>query len=808
MDNQARRSANGGRRSVNVNINNDSSTIDQQIAYVHNYNDYKLDPSASPAERFAKALKLLAGKMPREAEKIISEAVQDGCRSNEVAYYWALSVLSGRFFDELGQDDFATLNKCTAMVDTSLRDQWMRALDVVTQFVGCLIYEVRHGKLDGAALTLVFTAYDGLDDKRREEIRRHLDLMMTGALQDRMEARYAAEVKNRRMDGGREKHAWKFFEPDPCPPILVHLPEPRMSAARRAAALAGAIAAGGAQLAVFGFTIAARPLLALLLVAGLGGGGYLIVTRGRSWLVRKGQLAADASRHGEPVTDRRYWLAIPRQEDYTDDYEWGESDDADARHRREQRRLRTYRSLADLWVELRFMDRDPDGANKRKKWEDETRGLRTALAGHVRRHYVRPDRGLGEVDWLIKWHVDRAKERWENGTLRKHRDELRAGGAVDGSLFAVGILAAAVGLICGMVGVLEVNPEAGTLLTMITAVGAALIFGSRADAHWVHRDIYEAEMALAESEHAEEQRAFQEWQRELEGRPTDEDMARWLDYDKFFIKNMAMKDRNLVNRNLVTHAILTEDRWPCRSARVLYGPPRYSHYRVTVFLLTEGGVRQVSMDLDFCTGQVSNKRSTAFPYEHIVWAKVAEAGWRFDARGRHVVVFDDQANGRRRAKDTDEAEDSWDTRLRQSEDPEYLRARPPEPRSRNGDTAAAKDVDSLIFAQALRLSLVNSEPIDIVVENFDRGFLDRLRENKAALLELALDNSGVAGAVRLLDTIAGEGPGWLRLQRERRNVQIDDFREALNGRTELPWAPGHSGPPEDPPAMIIGQIQS
>src|SRR6202021_3317010 len=100
-----------------------------------------------------------------------------------------------------------------------------------------------------------------------------------------------------------------------------------------------------------------------------------------------------------------------------------------------------------------------------------------------------------------------------------------------------------------------------------------------------------------------------------ERRPTDEEMARWLDYDKFFIKSMAMRDRNLVNRNLVTHAILTEDRWPCWSARVLYGPPRYSHYRVIVFLLTEGGVGQVTMDLDFRTGRVSNTQSTSFPYE-------------------------------------------------------------------------------------------------------------------------------------------------------------------------------------------------
>lgn len=807
METQASSSARGGGgRSANVTVNNSESRVDQQIAYVHNYNDYKMDPAASPAERFAKAVKLLAGKMPREAEKIIGEAVQDGHQSNEVAYYWALSVLSGRFFDDLGQEHFAILNKCSAMVDTNRRDGWMAALRVVTRFVGCLMYEVRHGRLDSADLTQVFLAYDALDAKRREEIRRHLDLMMTGALQDRMEARYAEEVKSLRMDGEREKCAWKFFEPDPCPPILVRLPEPRMSPISRAAALVGVIMAGGAQLATFGFTIAARPLLALLLAAGLGGGGWLMATRGRSWLVRKGRLAADASRYGEPVTSRRYSPPLAGPEDYPDPYDWGHSDDADTRHRREQRRLETHRSLAALWVELRFRDHSPDGANNRKKWEWETRGLRAALASHVRRHYVRPDQGLGEVDWLIKWHTNRAKKRWEDGTLREHRDELRAGAAMDGSLFAAGILAATAGFICGAVGMFETDLGVGALLILITAAGAALIFGSRADAYQVRRDLHLAESAMAEAQHAEEQQRFQEWQQELDGRPTDEDMARWLDYDKFFIKSLAMRDRNLVNRNLVTHAILTEDRWPCRSARVLYGPPRYSYYRVTVFLLTEGGVRQVTMDLDFCTGRVSNPHSTAFPYEKIAWAKVAEAGWRFDSGGRRVVVFDDKANGGRRAEDAD-VEDSWDTRLRQSEEPADFRGRLGEPVSRNADVGDLKDVESLIFAQALRLSLVNSEPIDIVVENFDRGFLDRLRENKAALLELALDNSGVAGAVRLLDTIAGEGTNWLRLQRERRNVQIDDFREALNARTELPWAPVYTGLPEDPSATVMGQIE-
>jgi hypothetical protein len=186
---------------------------------------------------------------------------------------------------------------------------------------------------------------------------------------------------------------------------------------------------------------------------------------------------------------------------------------------------------------------------------------------------------------------------------------------------------------------------------------------------------------------------------------------------------------------------------------------------------------------------------------------VAEAGWRFDAGGRHIVVFDEKANGQDRPDDVDEEDESWDRRFRRREDPRDLRDSPAERTAKKDGNGDLSDVDSLIFAQALRLSLVEKEPIDIVVENFDRGFLDRLRENKAALRELALDNSGVAGALRLLNTIAREGRDWLRLQRERHNLKIDDLSEALDGRAELTWAPPHAEMPPDSPVTVIGQIE-
>jgi hypothetical protein len=198
--------------------------------------------------------------------------------------------------------------------------------------------------------------------------------------------------------------------------------------------------------------------------------------------------------------------------------------------------------------------------------------------------------------------------------------------------------------------------------------------------------------------------------------------------------------------------------------------------------------------------------STSFPYDKIAWAKVAEAGWRFDDGGRHIVVFDDNANVQNRPDETEDEDESWDRRFRRREEPRDLRETPAERTAKKNGNGNLSEVDSLIFARALRISLVEKEPIDIIVENFDRGFLDRLRENKAALRELALDNSGVAGALRLLNTIAREGRDWLRLQRERHNLKIDDLSEAQDSRAALTWSPPPDVPP-DPPATITGQIE-
>ena len=491
-----------------------------------------------------------------------------------------------------------------------------------------------------------------------------------------------------------------------------------------------------------------HPLPALLLAVGTGGGGYLLITRGPSWRAGKEELAADEGRHGRQAPHTRYSLGQPAAATADgDNYTWGGSDAADEEHRRELEQQNLFRSLAQPYVDACFANEDPDGAQPaaEKTGREETRGLREALTSDIRRHYAGPDIYVGRLGWLITWRAKQARERWENGSLRDRHAELRAA-APRGSLVGLGVVGVVAGVLCGVVGLFSGgNAIFGIALCCSYAQASGRLYASKIDAYMVRHRLYEAESALAAQAYAEEKAAFDSWTEALADRPSDAEMARWLDYDKLYAKNLAMNTFGLANRDIVAHAILTEARYPCQRARALFGPPRYSHYKLIIFLLTEAGVRQVGLDFDFLDGIMSNQKRTNFRYDAISSARVAEVGVRFDSGRRSVVAMDDR----------------------------------PE------DTKPPKDVDSLIFSRAFQLSLVDGQRIDVVVENFDHGFFDPIRENVESLFDLVLDSSGVNEALRIFESVAAEGRDWLVEERMRRSRGLLDFSRASADRGEL-----------------------
>jgi hypothetical protein len=803
------KAASGDQRQVNTTFENANGKVDWQIGVLNgDVHNYEVNPTASAAERFEKGLKLLQGNMARRAEELIRGAAEDDYRSNRVAYYWALSVLSGRQIGQVHDEEYERLQHCFTMADQGPPDEWLAALAVVRKFLNCCL-QYQRGKIREDDYGELIQAYDDLSQDHREELRRHLDLIMTGALQGQLDAKYAVEIEQIRVSGDRAGRAWKFFEATPAEPQPEVLIEPRLGVIRRLAAGFGVLlAAAGLALALVASTQHSA-LADLVFIAGTGGGGYLLARTGKRWLVAREQVAADDDRHGgfsepwktsvemrregiresaaatnarkrrqhrKPLASRRYRLSRPDDTDRDDDYEWGEDDDKDREHRNLLAKRRLFRFLAAGSVNSRFSrEKPPNSANKREKWWQDTKGLREALASDLKRRYATSDIALNQLDWLMTWHARQSKERWDHGALREDRERLRRA-TPHGTLILLWVVVAGAGLVSGLIGAFDAGAAQGLLVMLALGVGGGIVHVTRLDVYLVGRALYRAESNLAARRHQGERDEWTRWKEILKDRPADAEIARWLDYDKVYIKNEVMKELGLVNRDIMAHAVLTEGQLLSVKAREVFGPPRYSEYQVTVILLTDRGVAKISKNLDFRNGELTpGDREKVFSYDSICSADIVRVEVQFAGDHRKVVELDDG----------DDSERPVNARTQAS---------PPKPQNSQGASQPSvgsgpdvgpdaaqrdKNVDQVVFGQSLRLSLNSGTPVDFVVENFDEAFLDERRgESAEKLFDITMDISGMRMAQRMLRAIAMSTREWIAIERQRQEERLLDFQDA------------------------------
>lgn len=800
--------ASGDQGQVKTTFENANGKVDWQIGVLNgDVNNYEVNPAASAKERFEKGLKLLQGNMARPAEELIRGAAEDDYRSNRVGYYWALSILSGRQFGQVQREEYDRLQACFAMADHDRPDEWLAALGVVKKFLNSCIQGQRGNFRDfrDDDYDELIRAYDDLGQDHREELRRHLDLIMTGALQDQVDAKYALETEQIRVSGDRAGRAWKFFEATPAEPRPAVLNEPHLGMCRRLTAVFGVLlTATGLALALVA-SAQHSALTDLAFIAGTAGGGYLLAKAGRRWLVAREQVAADDDRHGgfsepwktavdmrregiresatatkvrkqrqhrKPPANRRYRLSRPddktRNDD--DDYEWGEDDEKDREQRRLQARRNLFRSLAAASVNSRFSNERPSSsANKREKWWQDTKGLREALASDLKRRYAKSDVALNQLDWLMTWHAKQSKKRWDQGALREDRERLRRA-APHGALVLLFAVLAGAGLVSGLIGAFEVGAAGGLLVVLALGAGGVTLYASRLDVYLVGRVLYRAESNLAAQRHQAERDEWNRWREILKDRPADAEIARWLDYDKVYIKNEVMKELGLVNRDILAHAVLTEGRHLSIRAREVFGPPRYSKYEVTVILLTDRGVAKISKNLDFPKGElVPGEREKVFSYDAICSADVVRVEVRFDEGHRKVVELDG-----------DDPPGQMPNAGKQASRPEPGDNASQSPDGRQpGATQRGKGNEQAVFGQSLRLALNSGNPVDFVVENFDEAFLDEGRgESAEKLFDITMDVSGMRIAQRMLRAIAMSTREWIAIERQRQQARLLDFQNA------------------------------
>ncbi|MFB9833470.1 hypothetical protein [Actinoallomurus acaciae] len=676
-------------RGRTVNTAADNSRIGIQGTVIGDVR-YEIKDGDPPEKRFAVAKRHLAGKMPPKARQLIEEAVQEelvtsdstGSLVNEVAYYWTIAVLSDQPFEVLEREEFEALDQARWLCRNGPADEWRDAHRAVTGLIGCLQGQERTGTFDSGAIDAFRSAFDRLPDARRSEIHRHLNPILSNVLRDQREDDLLQIARTQRTADDREKRVWKFFEPDPEPPRPKVLRQTEFGPFEWAAAVCGTVLGAGGLALAFTLVTSGSADTAVITGGVVAAGAWILLLWG------PGQLPA------------RYSARYPR---------------------RPRPAPTGFSTHVERTVRQQFDKYAPTSAAQRPRWTVATMRARTLLAQEIVDLYAEPEVSPGAIDWLIAWYAENFARRWAAHEPEDPDRRLRL------PILAVGLGTFVGGWYYALAEMIKVQKTVAFVALLWLAAGAVLLAWSRVDVHLARRHDAAADRAEAEWILDEETFAHEERVDLLADRPDDDEMAQWLDYDKIYLKTLAMNQYGLASRDLITHAVLPEGTEAARRSRVKGGQPRFSSYVVWVFLLTVSGVRQVRMHLDFPTGVVSDQQRMAFRYDAIASAQVEETGIRFDDGRREVVL-----------PRTDEEKD----RVRRSAVPIY---------------------------REFRLALVNQHTIGITVDTFDPVLLEQLLEEQQS--PPSPDLADLTGALSLLEMVAADGRKWLEQTRVRRGYK-------------------------------------
>jgi hypothetical protein len=675
----------------NKNVAEGNAAVEQQIGinygettFHRNEYSYHVAHTDPPERKHEVGVRHLEAGMPRFAEKLFGELIHTGHGTTERAYYLALTALSDRSASEIDQNVFNAYSDACKVAGHFPYDQWLAALDAIKQLMSAVQRQCER-TLDEDTINRVLDSVKSLPEERQGEITRHLGRLVGGATQDRLDAIDAHRVVAERMQYDRVGRAWKFFQPDPAAP---RLPTPSVNPAAHKAMIRVSVGAGLALLGVFLiFPFEINVVVTALGLVVFGVGTYAFTSYGAERAKPDIQARRKAAMFHHPAVQPvspGHWVTTAFVKD------------------------------VHLRVDTSFQQarRHVTGS-----WGSDTRGLREYYKDRFVNLYGNAQATPASINWLINWHAERIATRWRAGTL----DELWIVAPASTQIltfYGIGFAVGALGLLCLALAGAYVAAAALAVGGFVAAQGMIEAMATK------HDD----KLAKAENQQLfqEEKQAYVDWQRLLSDRPADEEMGRWLDLDKAYLQRNALHRCGLTNDDLVTYVLMSQGAPKAERARVKRAPVRYSDYVVLVFLLTKSGVREVEVDLDFLTGKLRDERRTAFSYNALASARVAEIGERVANEDGYLP---------------DSGQPLENIRLRSRE---------------------------------FRLSLVNNEQIKVRVENFS-GLTDYSVEEEAELLRMALQASGIAGAIHVLEAVAAEGRDWIARDQERRQRRSQDW---------------------------------
>jgi len=563
------------------NVATDSATVGVQAGTVHNVNVYERDPQDSPETKFRTGVFFLKGRMPGPARQLISEAMA-GYATNEVSFYWLLAMVSGRTRHELSKDETAQLRDRHAIMGLWGEDSWrdgVRIIDRLLESAGKAEEDIR----------VVVKDLDALREPQRSLILEHLELYLDGPIEDHLWHRALTKAKTDQMAEGRKDRIWKFFHPSPAKP-LPRVPKPPDAPLGRWAQAVTATAVLVMAAAHLGYLIVQSGRFLLVLAYALGiAGAWVGVREAAGWRFR--------------VVHRR-------------------AKDREYQGRTTKAASGSFAKKVENRINYYFAKYLPPGLD-RDNWLAETAGIRQSLRDELAAVYEGKRVGVEKIAWLIRHRAGDAGARRRKGVLWSYREELATRGRTK-ALALLGLLTLASGGGWAAVGTVPVEPlpAIGTILVL-------LIFGWISARAWLHIVLehrrYAADQAESDRTWEADMDALARWRAKLADKPRDEEMATWLDYDRKVLLEEALRHYRLTMSGVIAHAFIEAPARSSDRARLRGGPWRYKRYQILVFLITQEGVRQLTVTLDFLKGTFHDRQRLNYRFEAVASVRVSQA---------------------------------------------------------------------------------------------------------------------------------------------------------------------------------------
>ena len=569
-----------------ANYAGDRAYVGVQAATVHGgIHYYTLSADASPAERFETGVSLLDGGMPGKARQLMQGAVMDGQGGNEACFHLQLALVSGRTRHEMPPDDARMLRHAPTMCHVSGGDAWADGVKTIGRLLDA-------ARLPDADLRPLLKDLDGLGEPQRTMLLRHMELFLEGPLQNEMWKRSLESAEQHQMVNDRTDRVWKFFEPKPLRPRLrdPRPPDTPMSSWLQAVSATAILAAAAFYI---GYLLARElQVLAVLMYLLSIGGGYFAARGGLEWRFRLERRRAKDAEYAPP---RARPASAPSG---------------------------GFARKVDQRFDHYFAKYVPRNAS-RSAWLDGTAGIRQSIRDEIVHVYREERTGVERIAWLIRYRVSEVRKRWEDGTLWDYRREL----AVARSTKVVTLLGLATCVAGASQAIVTATKVAPLGATRSTAIALATGFVAvRAWLRIVHeRRRHAADQAEAAQTLAACHAAFQRWRKKLADKPSDLEMAAWLDCDRKLLLAEALRHYGLSMSDLIAHAFIEAPGTPNRRARVKDGPWRYTRYRLLLFLLTPDGIRQFQAELDFRQSIFRGHERTNYRYEAVAAVRVHQA---------------------------------------------------------------------------------------------------------------------------------------------------------------------------------------